>query len=112
MSAHLIGNKSKTNIGKLSTGTAADAAYDEVLVDFFDYTLKQIDNGFGQRPRVQYFNIGANEWRFANAWPPVAAESKTLHLQSAGNAVTPGNGHLKFESPKEGGQRIPTATIP
>jgi putative CocE/NonD family hydrolase len=39
-------------------------------------------------PRVQYFAMGANEWRSSGAWPPENSKTRTLYLGSDGDAAS------------------------
>ncbi len=60
-------------------------AHDRVR-EFFDRWLKGVDNGYDDRPRVQYFVIGKNEWRAAADWPPPATRFVEYYLGSSGAA--------------------------
>lgn len=100
MTDHLISGKAhKMNIGKLDIGTAADDTYDKAIVAFFDYTLKGMDNGYDKQPKVQYFNIGDNEWRFSDTWPPKEMRAKALYLHSDGTAAGSAGGTLGEQAP-------------
>jgi len=72
-------------------------AHDRVR-EFFDYWLKGEANGYEQRPRVQYFTIGLNEWRAADDWPPPGTRIVDYYLGRCGlaNSVS-GDGTLGFE---------------
>jgi uncharacterized protein len=52
---------------------------------WYDHFLKGVDNGVDQ-PTVQYFVLGANQWRTARAWPPKEAIPETWYFHSGGNA--------------------------
>lgn len=52
---------------------------------WFDRFLKGMDNGVDQ-PVVEYFVLGANEWRSAAAWPPKNAEPRKWYFHSSGRA--------------------------
>jgi putative CocE/NonD family hydrolase len=68
------------------------------MLAFFDHFLKGEDNGFGDRPRVHYYNIGANDWRDADSWPPADSEVHALYLH--------GDDSLRPEQPEgEGSTR-------
>ena len=99
MSDHIAGKPAKTNIGRRSTGTAADQAYDDYLVAFFDHFLKGVKNGFDESPRVQYFNIGDNEWRDSDVWPPRGLGERIFYLDSDGNAAGNTGGSLRTQAP-------------
>lgn len=73
-------------VGKRSMGNAS-FDYAGAILRFFDRWLKPEDNGFERdTPKVQYFTMGVNEWRSADQWPPKAAATMTLYLDSDGKA--------------------------
>jgi predicted acyl esterase len=47
---------------------------------FFDHTVKGIDNGYAQQPRVRYWRDGPADWAGADDFPPADAEPIRLHL--------------------------------
>jgi putative CocE/NonD family hydrolase len=94
-SLHISGAAPSTNIGRLDYGPNARTTYGEIIIEFFDYFLKGEANGFGQRPKVHYFNIGDNDWRDADTWPPTATETHSLYLH--------GNGTLRADTPSDEG---------
>jgi hypothetical protein len=71
--------------GELDFGPAAALDYDGLVLDFHDHYLRGIANRFATEPPVQYFVMGANEWREARAWPPPAARVEMLYLHGAGD---------------------------
>ena len=84
-----------TVVGERSVGDAR-LNYQEQLEAFLDEHLKGLPAK--QRPRVQYYTMGTNEWKSAEAWPPPSAEMQPMHLTSGGSANTMyGDGRL---SPK------------
>jgi hypothetical protein len=53
------------------------------MFGFFDYYLKQEDSEIlSELPHVQYYTMGANEWRYGESWPPEAAKKMTMYLSS------------------------------
>ena len=52
---------------------------------WFDRWLKG-EGSLADVPKVQYYAMGANEWRAAERWPPPSARPLTLHLDSDGGA--------------------------
>ena len=52
---------------------------------WYDHYLKGVDNGVADQ-RVEYFVLGANEWRTADAWPPRDAEARAYYFHSDGQA--------------------------
>ena len=93
---HIVGERS---MGRVHFGL------DEIVYDFFDHYMKGEDNGFpGQRPRVQYFSMGTNQWRSASTWPPEGVEEMTLYLSSETGANTlRGDGRLTTAAPASQG---------
>ena len=91
-------------IGKLSIeGKDWDAAW---LFDrhqhFYDYWLKGIKNGWDERPKVELFVIGDNEWRFEEEWPLKRASASKYYFHSQGEANTKSeNGLLNTELQKD-----------
>ena len=67
---------------------------------WFDYHLKDIDNGLDEEAPIRIFVMGENVWRDEWEWPLSRAESQTLYLASGGAANTRfGNGVLRAEEP-------------
>jgi putative CocE/NonD family hydrolase len=99
MSWHLSGRPPPTRIGRRDIGTNAASTYGESLLEFFTYFLKREDNGFIDLPRVQYFNIGENEWRYSEQWPPPESRLRSLFFHSQGNATSADDGLLDFVPP-------------
>jgi putative CocE/NonD family hydrolase len=85
--------------GDLNVGNAYHD-YWESIFTFFDYYLKDEDNGFhDDTPRVQFYTMGRNEWASADTWPPEDAEPLTMYLASGGNANSVfGDGALSAEA--------------
>lgn len=52
---------------------------------WFDRFLKGIDNGV-EKPVVEYFVLGDNEWRTAQSWPPKESSPQKWYLHSSGKA--------------------------
>lgn len=85
----------ETIVGERSMGDVR-LDYDALVFDWFDRWLKGERRAF-QAPRIQYFMMGANEWRSADAWPPEAVEMTTVRLSSGGSANSlHGDGRLSF----------------
>jgi putative CocE/NonD family hydrolase len=89
-------------VGQRSMGDAS-FDYEGLIFNWFDRWLKEESNGFEtETPRVQYFAMGANEWRTAEQWPPAEATPLTLYLDSDQGANSLfGNGRLIFDHPPE-----------
>lgn len=66
-------------------------------VQWFDRHLKGIQNGMDEKPRVEYYTVGSNEWKTAENWPVPQTAQRALYLHSGGNANTSaGDGRLCF----------------
>jgi predicted acyl esterase len=71
--------------------TDRGGAFDNDL-QFFDYWLKGIDNGFYDTPPVRYYVMGdvdnpsapGNEWRYADAWPVPATQRSYWFTRAGG----------------------------
>ena len=80
MSVHIAGIEPSTKIGRRDFGKKAVSIYGETLTEFFDYFLKGIDNNFIEHDRVLYFNIGDNDWRYSQDWPPKSSKIQSYFL--------------------------------
>ncbi len=54
------------------------------VYEWFDYWLKGIDNGIMDEPAIQYYCLEADEWRWANEWPPEEVEYVDYYLHEGG----------------------------
>jgi len=54
------------------------------VYEWFDYWLKGIDNGIMDEPPVHYYCLEADEWRWANEWPPEEVEYVNYYLHEDG----------------------------
>lgn len=94
---------SETVNGERELGDARFDAWGTYL-KWWDYTLKEIDNGFANTPKIQYFLPGANEWRSSDTWPISGTEPTKLYLSSGGQANTRlGDGALNWSVPSQSG---------
>jgi len=75
---------------------------DGLLLRWFDYWLKGIDNGIMHEPPVRLFVMGDNVWRDEQAWPLARAQAVQYYLHSQGKAnSSTGNGTLSPQAPGE-----------
>lgn len=81
---HGVGSTETSETGALDFGPAAAIDYDDLVLDFFDRYLKDIDNRFAAGPPVRYFVMGANRWAEAESWPPARAREVPLYLAPEG----------------------------
>jgi len=58
----------RPQVGELDFGEAAIPEIDKLQIDWFDYWLKDIDNGIIGRSPVQLFLMGENRWLHLNEW--------------------------------------------
>jgi putative CocE/NonD family hydrolase len=92
--------KRRTIVGERDLG---DARYDYIgrFMQWYDYWLKGIDNGALERPKVEYYQMGSNQWVSGDRFPAEGTKLVDLYLTSAGHANTLyGDGVLSFERPK------------
>jgi putative CocE/NonD family hydrolase len=93
----------RTIVGERDLGDARIDVLD-LQVRWFDYWLKGIDNGVTDRPRIQYYLMGANRWRTAERWPVPGTRLTSIYLRSEGKANgLDGDGRLSFEPPTRDG---------
>ncbi|MCP4299764.1 MAG: CocE/NonD family hydrolase [Gammaproteobacteria bacterium] len=86
-------------IGALPVGDIS-MDYFRTYLDWFDYWLKEINNGVTDMPKIQYYAMGTNEWRTADEWPLQGTEFRNYYLRSGGEANTRnGDGVLTTEAP-------------
>jgi hypothetical protein len=87
-----------TVIGERPLGDAR-IDLDGLQLRWFDYWLKGNGEAFSGIPRVQYYLMGRNEWRQADAWPIPGTKQVSWYLGSGGNANTRlGDGRLALQS--------------
>jgi uncharacterized protein len=71
---------------------------------FYDRFLKEADNDWDDRPPLELFVMGANEWRGEHEWPLARTEFTSWYLGSGGRANTAaGDGTLGRAEPGAGG---------
>jgi putative CocE/NonD family hydrolase len=79
-----------------------DSVLDEnaLILRWYDYLLKGVDNGMGREKPVKLFVMGKNVWREEDDWPLVRAKEARYYLHSAGKANTlSGDGTLSATAP-------------
>jgi hypothetical protein len=96
--------KEETVIGDRNMGDAR-LEYEELTYDWFDYWLKGEDNGILERlPGIQYYMMGANEWKSSSIWPPEGTEMVTFYIDSSKGANSLyGDGRLSTVKPADAG---------
>ena len=88
----------RTNFGLRSAALAIDL--DGIQLRWFDYWLKDADNGVLDEPPVRIFVMGENVWRDEQEWPLARTEYVDYYLHSDGQANSRrGNGRLSPDKP-------------
>jgi len=79
-------------------GEAAAIDLFELYLKWFDYWLKEEENGILEDPLVQVFNIGPNHWLEADTYPLPNTSFTRFYLTSENGANTSsGDGRLQLE---------------
>ena len=116
---HLFGNilgyQRASGFKKLAiTGTAtpmtsmtdfADPAWHErYLLPFYEHFLKGVDNGFEDRPEVEYVVRNTGVTRAFPSWPPPGTRRETFYLNAApsGSVTSLNDGSLADAAPSNG----------
>ena len=89
-------------IGDVDFGPhALENGYTNVILDWYDFLLKDVQNQFATDKPVKLFVMGANEYRQEDDWPPPQAQRTKYFLHSAGKANSlRGDGSLSTAAPK------------
>ncbi|RMA80987.1 CocE/NonD family hydrolase [Umboniibacter marinipuniceus] len=105
----VIGPGTHCNYDDTSTNTVVgernvgDAQFDyaQLQLDWYNFWMKGERNGVLDRPKIHYYQMGSNEWRSTNQWPPEGSESQRWYLASFGaaNSLT-GDGSLRTTPPE------------
>ena len=87
-------------IGEVDFGPAANLEEDDIILNWYEYLFKNVQNEFAGKP-VKIFVMGANEWRQEDDWPVARAMSTKYFLHSSGKANSlQGNGALSTTQPR------------
>lgn len=62
--------------------------YHDKILDWFDYWLKDIDNGIMDEPPIELFIQGENKYRFENEWPLARTQWTDFYLRTHGKLST------------------------
>ena len=105
-----------TVVGQLSMGDAR-LNYRQIYLDWFEHWLKGVDNGVTEMPHLQYFLMGANEWRSAETWPVEGTDFVRMYFHSGGDANSRnGDGGLSpfppDDQPADGFEYDPMNPVP
>ena len=67
----------------------------KIELDWFDYWLRNIENGIMKQPKVDIFTMGKNVWRRVESWPLETIDYVRYFVHSRGKANTSmGDGEL------------------
>jgi len=89
-------------IGDVDFGPhSLENVYTDVILNWYDFLFKGIQNEFATDKPVKLFVMGANEYRQEDDWPPPQAQSTKYFLHSTGKANSlRGDGSLSVAPPK------------
>jgi uncharacterized protein len=86
-------------------GPVGNSPVNELMLAWWDHFLKGVDNGVSNGPTVNYFEMGANVWKTATAWPLPGTRWTNYYLSSDGHASSlMGDGQLLTAAPSTGQQ--------
>jgi putative CocE/NonD family hydrolase len=72
----------------------------ELSLRWFDFWLRDTNNGIMEEPPVRAFIMNENRWRDFESWPPASLVQQRWYLTSTGSAKSAdGNGELLAELP-------------
>jgi len=92
-----------------------EGAASAAALQFFDYYLRGIANGYDSEPNVRYYQMGSNVWRSADGWETIPTTQVQLSLAADGTLTEgfpSGGGIDQFQSdprnpvPAIGGSRF------
>jgi putative CocE/NonD family hydrolase len=95
---HGVASTAKTKSGEREFGAAAAIDYDEVVLRWMDHYLQGSANGVEKEKPVRYFVMGANQWRDADAWPPVSTAASYYLVSPKPGEI---HGSLSASPPRE-----------
>jgi hypothetical protein len=98
---------SSRGTGDIDFGPTALIDLNQTLLRWFDYWLKDIQNGIMDEPPVTIFTMGENRWKTLADWPPPGMRPVRyfLHSQQGANSLR-GDGRLSTVPPS--GERADT----
>lgn len=87
-------------IGGIDFGVEARLDLTDMIIRWFDYWLKGLENGVDEAPAVRYFVMGSAQWKEAATWPLPDTSEYSLYLDSNGSAGIGDNGGLVNAKPQ------------
>ena len=90
----------KPKIGDIEFGKDSVPDLTALTLRWYDYLLKDVENGLSREKPVKIFVMGKNTWREEDRWPLTRAQPTRYYLHSAGKANTlSGDGALSTTPP-------------
>jgi uncharacterized protein len=87
-------------IGEVDFGKGSVFTEGPLILRWYDFLLKGVDNGMGSEKPVKLFVMGTNVWREEDGWPLARAHESRYYLHSSGKANTlSGDGALSTVAP-------------
>jgi len=91
--------RAPVRMGERELGDAT-LEYYRIYLNWFDHWLKGNANDVTEMPKIQYYLMGANEWRAAEEWPLPGTAFTPFYLHSSGEAgANMYDGVLNLEPP-------------
>lgn len=88
-------------IGDVDFGPTANLDVGDLILPWYDYLFKNVQNEFANGKPVKIFVMGKNEWRSEDDWPLHRAVNTKYFLHSSGKANTlRGDGTLATSAPR------------
>lgn len=99
---HGVGATGKSVAGNRTFGPSARINYHQVVLDWMDRYVRDIDNGVKDWPNVQAYVMGSDAWKTGATWPLPGSVPQAVFLASA---AEPGGkpGTLSGQEPKIAG---------
>jgi len=72
--------------GDIDFGPETALDTNELVLRWFDFWLKGIDNGILSEPPIKIFVMGSNRWRYEQEWPLARTKYTPYYLHSRGGA--------------------------
>ena len=73
---------------------------EDLYLRWYSHWLEGVDEGISEMPHVQYYLMGANEWKSADEWPVAGTSFERFYLDSRGQANSrSGDGSLAISLP-------------
>ena len=104
--SHLVigpwGHGPSQKTGALDFGADANVEALAIQLRWYDYFLKNIDDGFTSEPPVKLFVMGRNEWVYEREYPLARTTYRPMYLASGGAANSDrGDGRLTWDKPTD-----------